>query len=155
MPAPARPRGDDIETEGDMSEVNDWNAQIIAEFRANDGKVGGQFEGAPVLLLHTTGKRSGIERVNPMMYLDLDGHRYVFASKAGADTHPDWYHNLVADPTVTVEVGTETYTATATSVTGDDRDRIYAEQAGRYPGFAEYAEKTSRVIPVVELARQG
>ena len=138
-----------------MSEVNDWNAQIIAEFRANGGKVGGQFEGAPVLLLHTTGKRSGVERVNPMMYLDLDGHRYVFASKAGADTHPDWYHNLVADPTVTVEAGTESYTATATSVTGDDRDRIYAEQARRYPGFAEYAQKTSRVIPVVELAPKG
>lgn len=138
-----------------MSEVNDWNAQIIAEFRANDGKVGGQFEGAPVLLLHTTGKRSGTERVNPMMYLDLDGRRYVFASKAGADTHPDWYHNLVADPTVTVEVGTETYTATATAVTGGERDRIYAEQAHRFPGFAEYAAKTSRVIPVVQLTPKG
>ena len=137
-----------------MSEVNDWNAQIIAEFRANSGNVGGQFEGAPVLLLHTTGKRSGLERVNPMMYLDLDGHRYVFASKAGADTDPDWYRNLVAEPTVTVEAGTETYTATATTVTGAERDRIYDEQARRYPGFAEYAAKTSRVIPVVELARK-
>ncbi|MDA8343666.1 MAG: nitroreductase/quinone reductase family protein [Actinomycetota bacterium] len=137
-----------------MSEVNDWNAQIIAEFRANSGNVGGQFEGAPVLLLHTTGKRSGLERVNPMMYLDLDGHRYVFASKAGADTDPDWYRNLVAEPTVTVEAGTETYTATATTVTGAERVRIYDEQARRYPGFAEYAAKTSRVIPVVELARK-
>ncbi len=137
-----------------MSEVNDWNAQIIAEFRANSGNVGGQFEGAPVLLLHTTGKRSGLERVNPMMYLDLDGHRYVFASKAGVDTDPDWYRNLVAEPTVTVEAGTETYTATATTVTGAERVRIYDEQARRYPGFAEYAAKTSRVIPVVELARK-
>ena len=137
-----------------MSEVNDWNAQIIAEFRANSGNVGGQFEGAPVLLLHTTGKRSGTERVNPMMYLDLDGHRYVFASKAGVDTDPDWYRNLVAEPTVTVEAGTETYTATATTVTGAERVRIYDEQARRYPGFAEYAAKTSRVIPVVELARK-
>lgn len=136
-----------------MSDVNDWNAQIIAEFRANEGQLGGSFSGAPVLLLHTTGAKSGQERVNPMMYLDLDGHRYVFASKAGADTNPDWYHNLVARPEVTVEAGTETYPATAAPVSGEDRDRIYAEQARRYPGFAEYQEKTARVIPVVELRR--
>lgn len=136
-----------------MSDVNDWNAQVIAEFRANEGRLGGSFEGAPVLLLHTTGARTGQERVNPMMYLDLDGHRYVFASKAGADTNPDWYHNLLTHPEVTVEAGTETYGATAAAVTGEDRDRIYAEQARRYPGFAEYQEKTSRVIPVVELRR--
>jgi|GEM_PF-599321 len=79
-----------------MTEVRDWNAKIIEEFRANEGRVGGPFEGSPVLLLHTTGAKSGRERVNPMMYLDLDGQRYVFASKAGADTNPDWYHNLVA-----------------------------------------------------------
>lgn len=136
-----------------MTDVNDWNAQIIAEFRANAGRVGGQFEGAPMLLLHTTGAKSGEERVNPMMYLDHEGRRFVFASKAGADTHPDWYHNLVADPTVSVEVGTEQYQAAATSISGEERDRIYAEQARRYPGFAEYAQKTSRVIPVVELTR--
>lgn len=136
-----------------MSDVNDWNARIIEEFRANAGKVGGPFEGAPVLLLHTTGARTGQERVNPMMYLDLDGRRYVFASKAGADRHPDWYHNLVAHPAVTVEVGTETYAATAAPTPGADRDRIYAEQARRYHGFAEYQEKTDRVIPVVELRR--
>ncbi len=136
-----------------MSDVNDWNAQIIAEFRANAGQLGGSFAGAPVLLLHTTGAKSGEERVHPMMYLDLDGHRYVFASKAGADTNPDWYHNLVARPQVTVEAGTETYPATAAPVTGEDRDRIYAEQARRYPGFAEYQEKANRVIPVVELRR--
>lgn len=136
-----------------MSDVNDWNRQVIEEFRANAGKVGGGFEGAPVLLLHTNGAKTGQERVNPMMYLDLDGRRYVFASKAGADTNPDWYHNLRAHPSVTVEVGTETYVATAIPVRGDDRDRIYAEQARRYPGFAEYQEKTSRVIPVVELRR--
>ena len=103
-----------------------------------------------MLLLHTTGAKSGLERVNPMMYLDLDGGRYVFASKAGADSHPDWYYNLVANPTVTVEEGSETYDATAVSVAGGDRDRIFAEQACRYPGFAEYQAKTSRVIPVVE-----
>lgn len=136
-----------------MSDVQDWNTRIIEEFRANEGRVGGQFEGAPMLLLHTTGARSGKERVNPMMFLDLDGRRYVFASKAGADTDPDWYRNLVANPEVTVEAGTETYTATASTLTGAERDRIYAEQASRYPGFAEYAAKTTRVIPVVELRR--
>jgi deazaflavin-dependent oxidoreductase (nitroreductase family) len=133
--------------------MSDWNTKIIEEFRAGDGKVGGPFEGAPMLLLHTTGAKSGVERVNPMMYLDLDGGRYVFASKAGADSHPDWYHNLVANPTVTVELGSETYDATAVSVAGGDRDRIFAEQARRYPGFAEYQVKTSRVIPVVEIRR--
>jgi deazaflavin-dependent oxidoreductase (nitroreductase family) len=136
-----------------MSEHDDWNARIIAEFRANGGRVGGPFEGAPLLLLHTTGARSGLERVNPMMYLDLGGHRYVFASKAGADTHPDWYHNLLAHPSVDVEVGTETYTATAVPLGGADRNLVYAEQSRRYPGFAEYQEKTRRVIPVVELRR--
>lgn len=138
---------------GAMSDTNDWNARIIEEFRANGGRVGGQFEGAPMLLLHTTGARSGQERVNPMMYLDFENRRFVFASKAGADTHPDWYHNLVAHPEVSVEAGTETYQATAVPVAGDERDRIYAEQARRYPGFADYAAKTSRVIPVVELQR--
>lgn len=131
--------------------MSDWNTKIIEEFRANKGRVGGQFEGAPLLLLHTTGARSGQDRVNPMMYLDLDGRRYVFASKAGAETNPDWYHNLLAHPDVRVEVGTENYRATAVPLEGRERDRIYQEQAARYPGFAEYQEKTDRVIPVVEL----
>jgi deazaflavin-dependent oxidoreductase (nitroreductase family) len=138
-----------------VSDVQDWNSKIIEEFRANEGKVGGQFAGAPILLLHTTGAKTGRERVNPMMYLDLDGHRYVFASKAGADTNPDWYWNLVAHTDVTVEVGTDTYEVSARPVTGGDRDRVYAEQARRYPGFAEYEQKTSRVIPVVELIPKG
>src|ERR1700722_12908048 len=138
-----------------MSDMQDWNSKIIEEFRANEGEVGGPFAGAPILLLHTTGAKTGQERVNPMMYLDLDGHRYVFASKAGADTNPDWYWNLVAHTDVTVEVGTETYEISARPVTGDDRDRIYSEQARRYPGFAEYEQKTSRVIPVVELIPKG
>ena len=138
-----------------MSDVQDWNSKIIEEFRANEGEVGGAFAGAPVLLLHTTGAKTGRERVNPMMYLDLDGHRYVFASKAGADTNPDWYWNLVAHTDVTVEVGTETYEVSARPVTGDDRDRVYSEQARRYPGFAEYEQKTSRLIPVVELIPKG
>ena len=92
-----------------MSDVQDWNSKIIQEFRANEGRVGGPFAGSPILLLHTTGAKTGLERVNPMMYADLDGHRYVFATKAGADTNPDWYWNLVADPGVIVEVKTATY----------------------------------------------
>lgn len=106
-----------------------------------------------MLLLHTTGAKSGKERVNPMMYL-ADGDRIlVFASKGGADTHPDWYHNLVANPKVEVELGTERFAATATALHGEERDRFYAEHAKRYPGFKEYQERTSRVIPVVALER--
>ena len=147
-----------------MNDVEDWNSKIIEEFRANEGKVGGPFAGAPVLLLHTTGAKTGRERVHPMMYLDPDGHRYVFASKAGADTNPDWYWNLVAHPDVTVEVGTETHEAAAVPVTGDDRDRIYAEQARRYPGLGRHFGATPfrgghrsrnpcRTVPL-DLARQ-
>ena len=135
----------------DDNSGGDWNSKIIAEFRANEGRVGGPFEGAPMVLLTTTGAKSGKRRTSPMMYLREDGRTYVFASKAGADTNPDWYHNLVANPEVTAEIGTQTHQATATPVTGPERDRIYAEQAKRYPGFAEYERKTSRVIPVVEL----
>src|SRR5579862_9101860 len=134
-----------------MSETLDWNRKIIEEFRANHGKVGGSFESAPIVLLHTSGAKTGEERVNPMMYLDLEGRRFVFASKAGADTNPDWYHNLIAHPDVTVELGDDTYHAQASPITGAERDRIYAEQAHRYPGFAEYQAKTERVIPVVEI----
>jgi deazaflavin-dependent oxidoreductase (nitroreductase family) len=134
--------------------ANDFNAQIIAEFRANDGKVGGQFEGAPLLLLHTTGARSGQERVHPVVYL-ADGDRlYVFASKAGAPTNPDWYHNLVANPDVTLEVGSETFPARATPLEGEERDRVFRRQADRMPGFAEYEQKAQgRVIPVIALER--
>jgi deazaflavin-dependent oxidoreductase (nitroreductase family) len=128
-----------------------WNTKIIEEFRSNGGKVGGPFDGAPVLLLHTVGAKTSHERVNPMMFLDLGDRRYVFASKAGADTNPDWYHNLIAHPAVSVEVGTERYDATAVPVTGEQRDRVFNEQARRYPGFAGYAAKTTRVIPVVEI----
>jgi deazaflavin-dependent oxidoreductase (nitroreductase family) len=137
-----------------MTDTSDWNTKIIAEFRSNDGKVGGQFEGAPLLLLTTTGARSGQPRVNPMMYLDEGDRLYVFASKAGAPTNPDWYHNLAAHPDVTVEVGTETVAMTASVVDRSERDRVYTEQASRYPGFAEYEAKTDRVIPVVALDRR-
>lgn len=141
-----------------MADVNDWNAQIIAEFRANGGKVGGSFEGAPVVLMHHVGRRSGKESVNPVMYLPDDADPstiYVFASKAGAPTHPDWYWNMTEAGRATVEVGTETYDVTVRELEGEDRDRVYAEQASRYPGFAEYAEKTAgiRVIPVLALTR--
>jgi deazaflavin-dependent oxidoreductase (nitroreductase family) len=141
-----------------MAEVNDWNAQIIAEFRANDGKVGGPFEGAPVVLMHHVGRKSGKESVNPVMYLPDDHDPstiYVFASKAGAPTHPDWFWNMTEAGRATVEVGTETYDVSVRELTGDERDSVYAEQASRYPGFAEYAEKTAgiRVIPVLALTR--
>jgi deazaflavin-dependent oxidoreductase (nitroreductase family) len=131
--------------------MSDWNKQVIEEFRQRGGQVGGNFEGAPMLLLHTKGARSGQERVNPMMYLEEEGRIFVFASKAGAPTNPDWYHNLVADPEVTVEIGAETRPARATVLEGPERDRVYQKQAERYPGFQEYQEKTSRVIPVVAL----
>jgi deazaflavin-dependent oxidoreductase (nitroreductase family) len=137
-----------------MSEAQDYNAQIVAEFRANHGKVGGNFEGAPLLLLHNKGARSGQVRVKPMMYLP-DGDRYlVFASKGGADENPAWYHNLVAHPDVEIEVGDETVAVRAEELTGAERDRKYAEQAALYPGFAAYEAKTSRVIPVIALVRR-
>lgn len=138
--------------------MNDYNAGIIEEFRANEGRVGGPFEGAPMVLVHNVGRRTGAEHVSPMMYLPGDdGVIYVFASKGGAPTHPDWYHNLVAAGTAEVEVGTDTYAVTVIEETGADRDRIYAEQARRYPGFAEYEEKTAgiRTIPVLRLTRAG
>jgi deazaflavin-dependent oxidoreductase (nitroreductase family) len=141
-----------------MAEVDDWNARIIAEFRANEGKVGGQFEGAPVVLMHHVGRRSGKESVNPVMYLaDQDDETtiYVFASKAGAPTHPDWYWNMTEAGRAVVEVGTETYEVIVRELTGKERDSVYAEQAGRYPGFAEYEAQTAgiRTIPVLALTR--
>lgn len=130
-----------------------WNAGVIEEFRANGGQLGGQFAGAPVLLLTTTGAKSRRAHVAPMMYLEDGGVLHVFASKAGAPDNPDWYHNLVAHPEVTVEMGTESFEALARVLTGAERDRVYARQAERYPMFAEYQEKTSRRIPVIALER--
>jgi deazaflavin-dependent oxidoreductase (nitroreductase family) len=134
-----------------MAEVNDWNSKIIEEFRANGGMVGGNFEGAPVLLLHTTGAKSGLERVNPMMYRKVDGGYAVFASKAGAPTNPDWYHNLVANPDVRAEIGTTTVALRARVADDAEREPIWAAQKADYPGFAEYEDKTTRQIPVVIL----
>lgn len=136
-----------------MSEMDDWNKKIIDEFRANNGQVGGQFEGAPMVLLTTTGAKSGKQRTNPLVYLADDGHVVVFASKAGAPTHPDWYHNLVAHPSVTVEVSDQRYTATAREVTGEERDRLYSAQASLMPNFKNYQEATPRLIPVIVLER--
>ena len=137
----------------DMANMNDWNTQIIKEFRENDGKVGGQFEGAPLLLLATTGAKTGKARTAPLVYL-ADGDRAViFASKAGADTNPDWYHNLRANPKVTVEQGTETYDAHATILEGAERDRLFETQKQRFANFSEYEAGTSRVIPVIALER--
>jgi deazaflavin-dependent oxidoreductase (nitroreductase family) len=141
-----------------MSDAQDWNAGIIAEFREHGGRVGGNFEGAPLVLVHHRGRKSGREKVNPMMYLPDDVEPdviYVFATKMGAPTNPDWYHNMTAGSEVSVERGTEMYKATVRELTGAERDRIYAEQARRYPGFAEYERQAAgiRTIPVLELRR--
>jgi deazaflavin-dependent oxidoreductase (nitroreductase family) len=131
--------------------VNDFNQSIIDEFRAHHGKLGGNFEGAPVLLLHSTGAKSGAERINPMMYMDVDGTYAVFASKAGAPTNPDWYHNLRANPSASIEVGDNKIAVRARVADGAERERIWEEQKRRYPGFADYESKTTRTIPVVIL----
>ena len=136
-----------------MTNRNERNRSIIDEFRSNGGRVGGSFEGRPVLLLGTTGAKTGLRRVNPVMYL-ADGDRWlVFASRGGNPKNPDWYHNLVANPSVTIEVGTETLEGRAKVITGEERDRLYAKQAETYPQFAEYEQRTSRIIPVIALSR--
>lgn len=134
-----------------MATINDWNRQTIEEFRTHKGKVGGFWEGKPLLLLTTTGAKSGQKRTTPMMYLKDDDRLLVFASKRGAPTNPAWYHNLVAHPQVTIEVGEEKYEATATVLKGEERDQLYARQAELYPQFGEYQAKTTRKIPVVAL----
>ena len=141
-----------------MPTANDWNEKIIAEFRANEGRVSGRFEGAPIVLLHHRGRKSGREYVNPVMYLLDESYEdtiYVFATKGGAPSNPDWYYNLIGAGEGTVERGTETYHATVRELTGDERDRVYGEQARRYSGFANYAQQTAgiRTIPVLELRR--
>jgi deazaflavin-dependent oxidoreductase (nitroreductase family) len=138
--------------------TTDWNARTIAEFRANEGRVGGAFEGAPIVLVHHRGRKSGHDFVTPMMYLADDDDPatiYVFASKAGAPTNPDWYYNLTSAGQAEVEVGTQTYPVSVTELEGQERDRIYDKQAGRYPGFAKYATRTVgvRTIPVLALRR--
>ena len=133
--------------------MSDWNANVIEEFRTNHGKVGGMFEGKPLLLLTNTGAKTGAARVNPLMYLP-DGDRVaIFASKGGAPSHPDWYYNVKANPKVTVEIGDETFDAVATEITGAERDDLYARQSELHPQFAEYQADNPRLIPVVVLER--
>ena len=144
-----------------MSEENQFVAddsqsflqQIIAEFRANDGKVGGMFEGSTLTLLTTVGARSGQRRTVPLGYLEIDGQPLVVGSKGGADTHPGWYHNLRRNPLVTVEVGSTTYEAIAAVPPPDERDRLFAKVTEVAPGYADYQAQTARVIPVVTLHR--
>jgi len=129
----------------------DFNAQIIEEFRANEGRVGGMFEGVPLLLLRHTGAKSGASRVNPLAYQSDNGRYVVFASKGGAPSNPDWYHNLKAQPDVTIEVGTDTIDVVASEVSGEERERLFRTQAERVPQFGEYEQRTDRVIPVIVL----
>ena len=138
-----------------MTTRNERNIPVITEFRERGGKVGGRFEGAPVLLLTTKGAKTGKTRLNPLMYLPDGDRMLVFASKGGDPNSPDWYHNLVANPNVLVEVRTETFPVTATIITGTERDELYAKQAALYPVFAEYQKRTTRRIPVIALARRG
>lgn len=138
-----------------MSNANDWNKQIIEEFRANEGKVGGQFVNTPLLLLHTTGAKSGLPRINPLAYVN-DGDRYVIvASKGGAPTNPDWYYNIVANPKVDLEVGTEKFSARATIAKEPERTHLFEMMVAKNPGFAEYQRKTTRVIPVIVLTPEA
>lgn len=134
--------------------MSDFNAKVIAEFRANSGVVGGPFEGASMILVTHTGARSGARRTQPLVRVDIDDDRYVIASAAGADKHPAWFHNIVANPQITVEVGDETYEATASVVDRETRDRVYAAAVERMAGFGDYEKKTDRVIPVVSLTRR-
>lgn len=136
-----------------MTDMKDFNQQVIEEFRANSGKVGGMFEGAPMVLLTTTGAKSGQPRVAPLVYT-TDGDRLVIiASKGGAPTHPDWYHNIVANPEITVEVGSETFPARAVVAAEPERTRLFNAQADIMPNFYEYQKNTDRTIPVITISR--
>jgi deazaflavin-dependent oxidoreductase (nitroreductase family) len=134
-----------------MAAANDWNSKIIEEFRANQGKVGGPFAGAPLLLLHTVGAKTGQPRVNPVMYQPVGGSYAIFATKSGAPTHPAWYHNLLANPRVSAEIGSQTVPLVARVAEGAERDRIWAVQKRDQPGFADYETKTTRQVPVIIL----
>jgi len=133
-------------------EMNGWNAQVIAEFRANGGKVA-SFGDAPIVILHSTGAKSGQPRENPLVALVEGDDMYLFASKAGAPTHPDWYFNVKANPQVEIEYGTERFSAEAVEVTGTERDEVYARQVALQPGFGDYEKATTRTIPVFRLVR--
>ena len=134
-----------------MTDVNEFNRNNIEAFRSNHGRLGGPFDGAPVLLLHTTGARSGQERVHPLIYLDDDGRYVLFASAGGVDSSPAWYWNLVANPDASIEVGDQHLDVRAVELSGEERDAKYAEQARRYPQYADYQRSTTRTIPVLAL----
>jgi deazaflavin-dependent oxidoreductase (nitroreductase family) len=138
----------------DLDDLNDFNRAIVEEFRANEGRVGGGFEGAPMVVLHTTGARSGKERLAPLVHQPLEDGWAIFASKAGAPTNPDWFHNLQADPNATIEVGTEVIDVVARVAEGDEREAIWTTQKELMPGFADYEAATTRTIPVVVLSRR-
>jgi deazaflavin-dependent oxidoreductase (nitroreductase family) len=135
--------------------LNEMNRNVITEFRENGGKVGGMFDRMPLILVHHVGAKSGVERVAPLAYLADNGRLFVFGSKGGAPEHPAWYHNLVANPKTTVELGGETFDVVAKVLTGPERDAIFAKQAALFPQFNEYQRNTDRIIPVVELERTG
>jgi deazaflavin-dependent oxidoreductase (nitroreductase family) len=133
--------------------MSDWNKQIIEEFRANEGKVGGHFENMTLLLLHTIGAKSGQARINPLATITEGDRQVIIASKGGADSHPDWYYNVVANPEVEVELGMEKYRARAVVTPEPERTDLFRKMASLYPVFAEYERKTERVIPVITLSR--
>ncbi|HWJ98066.1 MAG TPA: nitroreductase family deazaflavin-dependent oxidoreductase [Acidimicrobiales bacterium] len=137
----------------DLDDVNEFNRGIIEQFRANDGKVGPPFEGAPLLILHSTGAKTGKDRLAPIVYQPVGDAWAVFASKAGAPDNPDWYHNLVAEPAARIELGSDEVEVTARVLQGDERAEIWEKQKQLMPGFADYEAKTDRVIPVVLLER--
>lgn len=134
--------------------MSDWNQQIIDEFRANGGRVGGMFDGADMILIHHVGAKSGVERVSPLVHFREDDERTVIvASAGGAPKHPAWFHNLKANPKIDVEVGTETYAVVAEEITGAERDELWERIVAKAPGFGDYQTKTERIIPLVRLTR--
>jgi deazaflavin-dependent oxidoreductase (nitroreductase family) len=133
--------------------MSEFNKKVIEEFRANGGKVGGFFENMTLLLLHTVGAKSGEHRLNPTAYIKEGEELIIAASKAGADSHPDWYFNLIANPEVRVEVGDEEFSAVAESAQEPERTHLYDKLKKKYPGFVEYEQKTKRVIPIIKLSR--
>jgi deazaflavin-dependent oxidoreductase (nitroreductase family) len=136
-----------------MTDMTEFNQGIIKEFRENEGKVGGMFEGASIILVHHIGAKSGTERVAPLVYFGEGERIFIFATKGGSDESPAWFHNLVANPKVTVEVGAEKFEVTATVLDRAERDEYYAKQVAVAPNFGDYERKTTRVIPVIELKR--
>ena len=134
--------------------MSDWNHGVIEEFRANDGRVGGYFAGAPMILIHHIGAKTGTVRVNPLVFFpEADGSMLIVASKGGAPTNPDWYRNVVAHPRFDVEVGTQTFTVQATELKDDERAQVWQRIVAERPGFGDYEKKTSRVMPVLRLSR--